>query len=117
MDGHDGKELLHGPTVRHALEQREVAEVRVGKQPVQALQLLREIVELLGQLLNPAADLPVDALRQAALCQRQVSQAEQVERGVERLLRIVAVRAAAMRTATSSRSRSCDTPVTIIASR
>ena len=89
MDGHDGKQLLHRPTVRHALKQREVAEVGIGEQAVQAFQLLGKIIQFLGQLLDAAADLPVNALRPAALLQRQIAQAEQVQRGIERLLRVV----------------------------
>ena len=40
-------------------------------------------------LLNPAADRPVHVLGQAALLERQVAEAEQVQRRIERLLRIV----------------------------
>ena len=39
--------------------------------------------------LNLAADRPVEILRDAALFERQIAQAEQIQRRVERLLRIV----------------------------
>ena len=57
--------------------------------PSRAFQLFRKIIQLLGQLLNPAADHPVDALRPAPLLQRQITQAEQIQRRIERLLRVV----------------------------
>ena len=52
VDRHDREQLLDRPAVGHALEQREVAEVGVGEQAVQAFQLFGEVVELLGQLLD-----------------------------------------------------------------
>jgi hypothetical protein len=63
-----GNKLLHGPTVGHALEQRKIAEIGVGEQAVEAFQLFGEIIELLAQLLDAAADLPVDAFRQLRCC-------------------------------------------------
>src|SRR5579883_3378787 len=89
VDRHDRKKLLHRPAIRQALKQRKIAEVSVGKKAVQALQLFRIIVELLGQFLNLAADHPKDALRPASLLQRQISEAEQIQRRIERLLRVV----------------------------
>ena len=89
MDRHDRKQLLHRPAIRHALEQRKIAEVRIRKHGVQAFQLFRKVVEILGELLNLAADRPVEAFRQAALLERQIAEAEQVQRRIERLLRIV----------------------------
>ena len=48
MNRHDGEQLLHRPTVRHALEQRKIAEIGVGEQCVQAFQLFREIIQILA---------------------------------------------------------------------
>ena len=84
-----GKQLLHRPTVRHALEQREVAEVRVREQALQAFQFFRKIIQLLRHLLNAPADRPVDSFRQDCAAQRQIAQTEQIQRGIQRLLRIV----------------------------
>src|SRR5208283_2469884 len=89
VDRQDGKQLLDRPAIRHALEQREITEVSVGEQRIQALQLLRKIIQLLGELLNLPANHPVNAFRPAALLQRQVAEAEQVQRGIEGLLRVV----------------------------
>src|SRR5580658_10154050 len=89
MDRHDGKKLLHGPAIGHALEERKIAEVSIGKKAVETFELLREVIELLAELLDVAADLPIDALRHAALHQGQIAEAEQVQSGIERLLGIV----------------------------
>ena len=89
MNRHDRKELLHGPTVGHALKQREVAEVSIGQQAVEPFELFRKKVELLRQPQNLAADRPVEIFRQAALCERKIAEAEQIQRRIKRLLRIV----------------------------
>ena len=89
VDGHDGEQLLDGPTIRHALEEREIAEVRVGQHGVQTFELFRKIIQVARHLLNAAADGPEQILRQAALFERQITQAEQIERLVERLLGVV----------------------------
>src|SRR6185369_983882 len=89
MDRHDGKQLFDGPTVRHALEQGKVAEVRVRQQTLQSLQLFREIIEFASHLLDATAYRPVVILGKAALNQRQVPEAEQVERRIQRLLRVM----------------------------
>src|SRR5437867_3656267 len=39
VNGHDREKLLDGPTVGHALKQREIAEVRVREHGVDAFQL------------------------------------------------------------------------------
>src|SRR6266567_3501392 len=89
MDGHDWKELLDSPTVGHALKEAEVAEIGVRQHAVERFQLLGEVLQFFGHALDAAADAKVQFLGQAALCKRQVAEAEQVERRVERLLRVV----------------------------
>src|SRR5438105_280752 len=71
VNRHDREKLFYSPTIGHALEQRKIAEVRVGKQPVQPLQLLRKIIQLFRELLNAPANHPVNALRPTPLLQRQ----------------------------------------------
>ena len=56
---------------------------------VDAFQFFRIEIQLTRQLLNLAADRPVEILRNAALVERQITQAEQIQRRIERLLRIV----------------------------
>ena len=89
VNRHDGKQLLDRPAVRHALEQREVAEVRVRQHGVQAFQFFRKEIQFARHLLHLAADGPEEVLRNAALIERQIAEAEQIQRGIERLLRIV----------------------------
>ena len=89
VNRHDREQLLDGPAIGHALEQREIAEIGVGEHAVQALQLFGKIVQLLGHPLDAPADRPIQCFRQAALLERQIAQAEQVQRGIERLLRVV----------------------------
>src|SRR4051794_30048132 len=59
MYRHDRKELFNRPTVRHALEQREITEVSVGQHSVQTLELFREKIELACVLVYLAADRPI----------------------------------------------------------
>ncbi len=73
------EELMHGPTVRHALKQGKIAEVSVGEQPVQSFQFFGEIIQLLGELLNPPANHPVDAFGPAPLLQRKIAEAKEIE--------------------------------------
>ncbi len=74
MDGHDGKKLLDGPAIGHALEQRKIAEIGIRQQPFQAFQFFGEIIEFLGKLQDLAANCPVEVLRKAALLQRKIAQ-------------------------------------------
>ena len=89
MNGHDREELLDRPRIRDRLEQREIAEVGVGERVVEILQILRHVVHVLHELAELVADRPVERLGEAALSQRQVAAVEQVQRHVERLLRVV----------------------------
>ena len=89
MNRHDREQLLDRPAVRHALEQREIAEVGIGKHRVEAFQFFGKEIEFARQLLNLAADRPVEILRNAALLERQIAEAEQIQRRIERLLRVV----------------------------
>ena len=48
-----------------------------------------KVIEFAGHLLNAPANRPVVVLGQAALHQRQIAEAEQIQRRIQRLLRIV----------------------------
>ena len=90
VNRHHREQLLDRPRVGNRLEQREVAEVRVGERVVEALQILRHVLHLSGTSLRSfvqIAQYSVSAM--AALLERQVAAVEQVERHVERLLRVV----------------------------
>ncbi len=89
MDGHDGKELLHGPAIGHALEKGEVAEVGIGQQAGQALELFGEVVEFLSDIEDLAANGPIEVLGEATLFEREVAEVEEIQSGIERLLRVV----------------------------
>ena len=89
MDRHHREQLLDRPAVGARLEQREVAEVGVGHRVVEALQVLRHVVHLRDELAQLDENRPVEVLGLAALLERQVAAGEQVERHVERLLRVV----------------------------
>src|SRR5258708_916636 len=89
MNGHYREELFDGPTVRYALEQREIAEVSIGQHPIQNLEFFGEVFEFLRHTMDAPANRPVKFLGLAALGQGQITKAEQVEGGIERLLRVV----------------------------
>ena len=89
MDRHDREQLLHRPRIGHALKQRKIAEISIGKQTFEAFQLFRIVIELFRELLYSPADGPVVVLGQAALNERQIAEAEQIERRVQSLLSVV----------------------------
>ena len=88
MDRQHRKELLDRPAIWHALEKREIAEVGIGKRRVDAFEFLGEKIQLASQLLDLAADRPVHVFRHAALLERQIAEAEEIEGRIERLLRV-----------------------------
>ena len=109
VDRHHREQLLDRPGVRDRLEQREVAEVRVRRamssRPCRSSGTSSICWHELAQL---AADRPVQRLGLAALPERQVAAIEQVERHVERLLRVViALDVLAPRWAEVARTASC----------
>src|SRR5580700_764195 len=67
MDRHDGEKLLDGPAIGHALEQRKITEIGIGKKTVEPFELLRKIVELLAELLNIRAYSRTTTYRRAGL--------------------------------------------------
>ena len=89
VNRHHRKELLDRPAVRARLEQREVAEVGLGHRVVEALQVLRHVVHERDQLAQLGEDGEVEVLGLAPLLEREVAAAEQVQRHVQRLLRVV----------------------------
>ena len=62
LDRHDREELVDSPTVWQALEQREIAEILVGKNLVQSSQLLRHMLHVLGKIVDLVAHAPVHCL-------------------------------------------------------
>ena len=62
LDGDDREQLVNGPCVRERLEEREVAEILVGKQLVQSAKLLGSMLQRLRHAVYLAADAPVHAL-------------------------------------------------------
>ena len=89
VNRHDREQLLDRPAVGHALEEREIAEVCVRKHGVESFEFFGEEIEFPRQLLNLAANRPEEILGDATLVERQITQAEQVQRGIERLLCVV----------------------------
>ncbi len=89
VNRHHREQLLDRPAVGTGLEEREIAEIRVGHRVVEALQVLRDVVHLRDEALELREDRPVQVLRLAALLERQIPAAEQAQRHVERLLRVV----------------------------
>ena len=89
MNRHHREELLDRPAVGNRLEQREVAEIGVRQQLVERLQVFRDFVHALGELVDLLADRPEQVFGVRALFERQVAAAEQVHGHVERLLRVV----------------------------
>ena len=62
LDRHDREELVDSPTVWQALEQREVAEILVGKNLIQSSELLRYMLHVLGKIVDLVAHAPVHCL-------------------------------------------------------
>jgi hypothetical protein len=89
VDGHQREELLDRPTVGHGLEEREIAEIGIRERCFEAFEILGHDVELLGHRQNPPADDPIEVLGEGPLFEGQVAEAEEVERGIERLLGVV----------------------------
>ena len=89
MNGHHRKQLLDGPAVGDRLKQREVAEIGVRQRLVEVLQIFRHLVHRLHQLLQLHADRPVQVLGLRPLHEREVACRKQVDRHIERLLRVV----------------------------
>ena len=58
VDGHDGKELVDSPGVRDRLKEREIAEIRIGEQALQAFKLLRHLVHLTREAQNFLTNTP-----------------------------------------------------------
>src|SRR5688572_9957630 len=73
---HDREQLVDGPAVRQRLEHRHVAEIDVGKDRLEVLELLRRAAELARQVPDLGAGRPVEPLGEAAHLDRQVADAE-----------------------------------------
>src|SRR6187551_1905198 len=78
MNRQHRKELPDGPTIRHGLENGIVAEIGVGDETLQVLQLIRNVVQLVNHLQDTAADGPVKAFSDASLLQGQIAEVEQI---------------------------------------
>src|SRR5690349_17230868 len=89
VNRHDRKKLLYRPAIRHALKQREIAEIRIREHALEPFQFFRKVVEFLRKPENLPANRPVEILSKATLLKRKISQAKEIERRVERLLCVV----------------------------
>ena len=65
VDGHDREKLLDGPTVGNRLEDREIAEVGLGQEGVERVQLFGHLFGLPEQAADLVADGPEEVLRLA----------------------------------------------------
>ena len=91
VDRHDREELVDRPGVGHRLEDRVVAEVRIGEHRFQALELVGHVIELADDLQDLGADAEEQPLGEAAVLQRAVAQVEQAQDAVLADLRVVVV--------------------------
>ena len=91
LDRHDREELVDGPTVWQALEQREVAEILVGKNLVQSSQLLRHVLHVLGKVVDLVAYAPVHCLNLSTSFQIYDTVREELQCLIANLLGIVPV--------------------------
>ena len=89
--GHDGEELVDSPSIGERLEYRYVAEVFVGKQLVQAAQLVGSVLQCLCHAVHLAANAPIHALYLGTCAQVDNAVREEVESLVAYLLGIVPV--------------------------
>src|SRR6185436_10621926 len=72
------EELSDGPAIGHRLKDGVVAEVGIGDEALQVLQLIRNVVQLVDHLQHPAADGPVKAFRDASLLKGEIAEVEQI---------------------------------------
>ena len=84
VDGHDGEQLVDGPAVRQGLEDREIAEVGVGEDAFELVQLLRNLVQLARGVAHLRARRPVQTLRESAILERKQAELEHLQRLVAR---------------------------------
>ena len=89
MDRHDGEELVDTPAVGQALEQREVAEVLVGKQLRQLAEVVGHVLHVLGDGQNLTCHAPEHALDLCACLKVNDTVAEELECLLAYLLCIV----------------------------
>ena len=89
--GHDGEELVDSPSIGERLEYRYVAEVFVGKQLVQAAQLVGSVLQCLCHAVHFATNAPIHALYLGTCAQVDNAVREEVESLVAYLLGIVPV--------------------------
>ena len=62
LDGHNGEDLVDGPRVAQTLEEREVTEILVCEKLVDLHQLLRDMLQTLGEGVDLVAYAPVHRL-------------------------------------------------------
>ena len=91
LNGHDGEQLVDGPGVGQRLEQGEVAEVLVSQQLVDIHQLLRDMLEVLGQRMDFVAHAPVHRLHFGTRLEVDNAMSEEVEHLLADLFCIVPV--------------------------
>ena len=91
LNGHYGEQLVDGPRVGEALEQREVAEILVGEQLVDIAQLFGHVLHLLGERIDFMAYAPVHALNLGTGLEVYDAMREELEGLVAYLLGIMPV--------------------------
>lgn len=91
LQRHDGEHLSHAPRVGQRLEEREVAEILVGQQLVDLVQLLGHALHLHGYGVDLARYRPVEFLDLGAGLKVDQAVREELEGLVAYLLRVVPV--------------------------
>ncbi len=89
--GHDGENLVDCPCVGERLEEREIAEILVGKCLVEVLELFGRVLKRLGHAVHLAAYAPVHALYLGPRAQVNDAVREKVERFLAYLFGVVPV--------------------------
>ena len=88
---HDREELVDGPTVWQTLEEREVAEILVGKQFVESSQFFRDVFHVLCQIVNLMAYTPVHGFYLGSCLEVDDAMREEFQSLVAYLLSVVPV--------------------------
>ena len=91
LDRHDREELVDSPTVWQALEQREVAEILVGKNFVQSSEFFWYMLHVLGKIVDLVAHTPIHCLNFCTGLQIYDAVREELQSLVANLLSIVPV--------------------------
>jgi hypothetical protein len=72
------EELPDGPTIGHGLKDGIVAEIGIGDETLQVLQLIGNVVQLVDHLQHTTANGPVQAFSDAPQLQGEIAEVEQI---------------------------------------